>query len=579
MNKIAIMKFTYRTHAGTTSSSGSSTARCMLPLLATLLATYSVYAADPVTPNAGSMLQQIQPVKPVEATPGATGLTIEHNDGTQMPPSAPFLVSAIQISGNTVFDTPTLHALVASSEGTNIQLRELDTVINRITDFYRSHGYALARALVPAQTIKAGVVQVMVIEGRYGQVKLTNTSLVKDALLQQTLTSLQSGKPVTLNELDRALLLANSIPGAAVNATMKPGETPGTSDLIVEATATKPIAGSVTLNNSGNRYTGKNQLSGTLNWIDPLHQGDILSMNLLSSGNDMNYASITYETLLNGSGTRSGGSASDLHYRLGDNLKDTDGEGSAQVGSLWIKHPFVRSPEFNFNGQLQFDYKQLNDQTVSTQTDRHLKNGTASIAGDWRDSILAGAVNAWSLSGTLGYDQFGDIASQQADKNGANRSGQFTKWIINATRLQNLGPSDALFLNLFAQYSDRNLDSAEKMVAGGPYTVRAYDMGVASGDSGVLGTIEWRHGLGASGAGQWQTIVFVDSEHFTIDAKPWLSSGVNTASLTGTGAGLSWTGSDQWHATLYIATPLGAAPDVTGLNKSVHVWAEVGKGF
>jgi hypothetical protein len=45
-----------------------------------------------------------------------TWLTIARQDATQLPPSAPFLVKSIQITGNTLFDTPTLHALVAAEK-------------------------------------------------------------------------------------------------------------------------------------------------------------------------------------------------------------------------------------------------------------------------------------------------------------------------------------------------------------------------------------------------------------------------------------------------------------------------------
>jgi len=36
----------------------------------------------------------------------------------------------------------------------------------RITDFYHSHGYPLARAMIAAQAIRAGVVEIEIIEAR-----------------------------------------------------------------------------------------------------------------------------------------------------------------------------------------------------------------------------------------------------------------------------------------------------------------------------------------------------------------------------------------------------------------------------
>jgi hemolysin activation/secretion protein len=132
---------------------------------------------------------------------------------------------------------------------------------------------------------------------------------------------------------------------------------------------------------------------------------------------------------------------------------------------------------------------------------------------------------------------------------------------------------------LSAQWSNSNLDSAEKMVAGGAYTVRAYDMGAVSGDSGVLGNVELRQSMGdLGGFGQWQAVAFVDSEHVTVNQITWVT-GVNGANLTGTGVGLNWSNNSGWHAKIYAATPVGSVPVLITDGKKTHGWAEIGAWF
>src|SRR5471030_3305208 len=94
-------------------------------LLAILLLPCAVQAAEPVVPGAGSILQQNQPVTPPAPSPNGTGLAIQQEGGAVLPASAPFPVKAIELSGNTVFDTPTLHALIADAEGKSLTLGEL----------------------------------------------------------------------------------------------------------------------------------------------------------------------------------------------------------------------------------------------------------------------------------------------------------------------------------------------------------------------------------------------------------------------------------------------------------------------
>ncbi len=549
------------------------------PLLAlsSLLAVAAQAAEPPQIPNAGTILQQNQPAKPPSAQPAGTGLTIEQSNGTAAPPSAPFPVKEIQIEGNTRFDTAVLHALVADAEGKSLSLPELGAVADRITVYYHEHGFPLARAVVPAQTVRNGVIRLVVIEAHYGKIKLDNHSRVDDALLSSTLSPLQAGQVIEQNALDHSLLLLSDVPGVVTSATLKPGEAVGTSDLEVGATTQQAVTGSISADDYGNRYTGRERVGGTINFIDPLHHGDVLSANVLSSGSGMNDGRIGYDVLLNGAGTHAGLSYSALHYTLGDTLSALDGHGTAEVASAWIKHPFIRTRDVNLYGQLEYDHKQLKDDIDATdvQTDRHLDEVTASLIGDWHD---ASGVNSWNVGLMQGRVDFDNAAAQLADAATAKTQGSFTKWTVNANRVQNINQSNSLYFALAGQWANTNLDASEKMVAGGAYTVRAYDMGVLSGDSGVLGNIEWRHEFGQVWSGQTQGIVFFDSEHLTVNQTTW-APGPNGATLNGAGVGFNWFGPAQSAIKATVAEPVGAVPELVGTKKSARGWIELDLAF
>ncbi len=553
----------------------------MKPLFAALLAAcapLAVHAQAPAPPGAGSILQQVRPVTPPTPSPSGTGLTIERQDGAGLPPSAPFLVKTLQIAGNTLFDTATLHALVADAEGKSLTLFQLDELAARITDYYRSHGYPLARAIIPAQTIQSGIVRMDIVEARYGKISLDNSSRVNDPLLQATISPLQSGQAIGQTELDHALLLLSDIPGVVVAATLKPGEAVGTSDLLVNTTPGPAVSGNVVLDNYGNRFTGRARIGGTVNFINPLHHGDILTVSGLSSGSGMNYGRISYESWLNGQGTRLGGAYSALRYTLGEPFSASNG--TARVQSLWAKHPLVRSRDVNLYGQIQYDRLQLRDRIDASaiRTDRHLDNWTVSLAGDARDAFLSGGVSSWNVGWTSGRVGFDDALAQETDAGTAKTQGSFSKWNASLARLQSLSPSNGLYLALFGQRANTNLDSSQKMSAGGPYTVRAYDTGAVSGDIGVLGSIELRHSLGAGWGGQWEAVAFVDSAHVTVNKNTWVA-GTNSARLSGAGLGLNWTGADQWSARAYIATPIGSTPVLVAGTASTRAWIEIRRGF
>jgi hemolysin activation/secretion protein len=563
--------------------------RAVLPLIKPLalvifaaLVPLAVHAAEqpPVAPDSGTILQQLNPVKPPVPASSVTGLTIEQPNGTQVPAGEAFVVKRIEIKGNTRFAAATLHPLIADAEGKSLNLAQLSAITDRITEYYHHRRYPLARAILPAQTIKDGVVVIQVLEARYGKVTLHNQSRVTDSLLQSTLSPLKVGEVIEQTEMDHVLLLMSDVPKVDVHALVKPGDTVGTSDLDVTTLPGPRWSAIASIDDYGNKYTGRTRGGGTVTLVDPFDHGDYLSLAGLSSGEDLNYGRLSYETTLNGLGTRLGGAYSGLHYKLGDGLQSLDGHGTAEVASLWAKHPLVRSPNADLYLQVQYDRLTLHDDLDANaiKTDRHLDNGSASLTGDARDALVAGAVSTANLTVTYGRVDFDDGAAETADAATAKTQGSFSKWNLNLARQQQFTAADELYLSFAGQWTSDNLDSSQKMIAGGPYTVRAYDMGVLSGDTGELGTAEFQHTLGAVWGGTWQASAFFDSEHIVVNKNPWVA-GTNAATLSGAGLGLNWSGLQQWSAKLDVAERIGAVPTLIHDPSSVRVWAEVNRAF
>lgn len=560
----------------------SASSLIAMPVSAALLLVSPAWAAGPGAPaDAGSLLQELQPSPGTAPLPNQPDLRIESKDSAALPASAPFLVKEIRIVGNTAFDTATLHALVADQQGKTLTLVELGALAARISTYYQQRDYPLARAIIPAQTIAEGVVVIQVVEARYGSVNFSNGSRVNTGLLESILSPLQNGQPVSETELDRALLLLSDVPGVGVNAVLKPGEAVGTSDLDVDATHKEVGAGSISIDNYGNRYIGRARVSGTASLFNPLRHGDVLSANLVSTGEHMAYGRLSYDTLLNGAGTRAGAAYSQVHYKLGGNVDALDAHGNAMVTSLWLKHPVVRGKDYNVFAQIQYDAKTLEDRIGATglRTDRHLDNWLLSLSGNLRDSFLGSAVSAWGVGWTAGRVGFDDAAAASSDAASAQTRGGFSKWNVNFSRLQTLDRNHSLFVNVAAQWADTNLDSAEKMSIGGPYSVRAYDVGAISGDTGYLASVELRRDMGRVADGNLQALAFIDSARVRINRRPW-TTGDNSVSLSGIGVGLRWSSDSLWEASVFLATKVGSSSSsLLAASSSSRGWLVVGKGF
>ncbi len=530
-----------------------------------------------VQPGAGSILQQVQPKQAPEPSDTRTGLRIERPKEGTSASQVRFAVKHIEITGNTLFPTKLLHSLVAGGEGKKLTLGDLQRLSGKITDYYHTHGYSLSRAVIPAQQVKGGVVRFTVVEARFGRVKLNNQSRVtKGHLLQKTLSPLRSGQIIGDRALERSLLLLSDIPGVAVDARLRPGSAVGTSDLDVDAKGQSRFSGYLSADNHGNQYTGRARFGGGITIANPLRFGDELTLTGLTAGRGLDYGRAAYDSVINGYGTRLGGSYSLLHYILGGSLSNLSGYGRAKVAGLWARQPFIRSRQLNLYGKVEYNTQRLRDHLDATaiRTDRNLNGWTASLTGDARDGVLGGGINSWDLSWTGGNVTFKDATAQASDAATANTAGRFFKWDGTVTRLQALAAGTSLYVLASGQWTNDNLDSAEKLAVGGPNDVRAYDVGVLSADTGYRGTVELRHTF-------WygvQAKLFYDGEHVTINRHPW-TTGQNTATLQGAGIGIDWSGPQQLHVSGVIACPLGSTPELLGTRASVRGWVQLVKLF
>ena len=541
---------------------------------------FAASAAGPVLPGAGTLLQQVQPSSTVTPSTAQPTLSIRQDRTAPLTGGESFLLNGIQIQGNSLLDTAELQAFVQSAVGQQTDLAGLDALASRITRLYQARGYPLSRAIVPAQTIDHGVVALLVIEARLDKVSLNNRSRVTDARLNDTLSLLQPGQIIAQSTLDRTLLLLSDLPGVTLDASLRPGEKPGTSDLLVAVEATPALTSYASIDGYGSRYTGRARLGGGASLSNPLHQGDLLSVAGLSSGKGLTYARLAYDLPVSGQGTHLAAAYSDLRYELGDTLALLNSHGSAQVASVWLRHPFWRSAKGNVNAQLQLDEFNLKDRTDASglKIDRHISSLTASLQGDLQNLGSHGSVSNWGLAFSTGRTRFDDAAALAADATTARTSGHWSKWNASVSHLHVVSASTGLHWSVAVQGAGKNLDSSQKMAAGGPNSVRAYDVGSLSGDSGALVSVEWRQQLGSWTGGQWQLIGFVESARVRVNKTPWVA-GSNDATLSGAGIGLNWSGPQRWNGNAYVASRIGTAPaQVTG-NTAARLWVSGSKSF
>ena len=474
-----------------------------------LLGFYPVVLAADNKPNAGGLLRDM-PLSPGGNDKNQDIKGLDNTGETEISESDAFEVSKLQISGNTVFATEKLHALVKSLEGTSVTLEQLEKGVEEITNLYRSSGYPLARALIPEQVIEEGVIQVFVLEAVWGDIQIFNSSEVLDRVIDRVVFELKPGQQVQQEQLDKVSLMLSDIPGVDPHFSLKPGQVTGATDLEVQAQPTSPLGAEMLYDNQGSKYTGRDRMSLGMQWNNPFRHGDVVGINLLTTGELMNYKRISLETPLAYPGWQAGAAISDLNYTLGDIAASTHSSGSANQTSVWSKYQLQRSQYRNLALRMQWDSMVLQDHQAdgATKTDRTINVLNVTLNADNSDLWMGGGRTMWNAGLTSGKLIFDDASAEAVDEKSAKHKGDFQRINFSASRQQFIRPTTTLVLNTDSQWAFTNLDSSQKFSLGGPRSVRAYEAGTLSGDSGLFVSAELRELLPAPPAyvnvsGQW----------------------------------------------------------------------------
>jgi len=537
-----------------------------LPLL---LSGLSAFAAPP---DAGSMLEEVRPVPvlPPAATPAPR---IEEQALANLPNGMRIMVKGLRISGQSAFVESELMALVSDGIGKELSLAELNQLAARITGHYRQRGYLVARAYLPAQDIRDGQVEIAILEGRLGKVEISNSAGLADTALAPV-AAIPTGQPLQGDSLEGGLLPLSDLPGVVVKSTLKPGESIGTSDLLVEVSPGKAITGSLDFDTYGNRYSGDTRIGGSLYLNNPLKLGDQISLRAQTSGEGLAYGLAGYQLPVGSHGTRIGAAWSEMRYRLGKEYGNIDANGEAGVGALHMQHPFVRSRGANLYGQLRYESKKLVDRVgfTATRIDKSLDNWTVGVSGDRADAFGGGGSNSLALSYTTGSLAL-DATSQAIDAATAQSQGSFGKTSLTLQRLQRLTDATSFYFSWAGQWADKNLDSSEKFSLGGAYSVRAYPQGEANGDEGQLATAELRWRAGDN----WQFKGYYDEGSVTINRNPWLA-GNNSRHLSGAGVGATFN-TGEMNINLLVAWRTGGGSPTSDVDRSPRAWLQAVRYF
>ena len=560
--------------------------------------------APPAPPvDAGTLLQQQRRADPLQRAvppvPSEVLRTQTTGEAGALSDGPGVVVQRFEFTGATRLDAASLTAAVAPWIGRTSSLADLRRAAAAVAQAARSAGW-LAEVTLPPQDITDGTVRLQVSEARMGRVQVqvqpqTQSQIQAGAAARvQALlaAALPTGEPLSLAKLERALLLADDLPGLSASASLQAGVVPGTTDLVLQLRATPLLRGDVSLDNAASRFTGSTRAALTLTLDNPLDFGEQLGAALTATRGSQSLR-LTGVLPLGDDGWRLASSASALRYRVLAALNNTTGlppEGNTQTLTLDAQYPLVLTSQQRLTLSLGTERRRQRN-LDDTDTAGVLATTSASrtdllnlaLAG-WRFDTLGGGGQVQATlqlsSGRLTLDGSAP-AILTGDAATAATQGRFTRLRWSLLRLQRLDADTSVLLSASGQHASRNLDATDRFYLGGQGAVNAYPVGEAGGSSGQLLSLELRRQFGA----QLSVSAFADQGW----AQPYATNqradgngeivANNNLTLKGVGLGAAWRADTGLQLRATLARRIGSNPSATangtdsdGSRRLTTVW-------
>lgn len=502
----------------------------------------ALFAAHPVDaqtfPDAGALQQQIERERQLQL-PRQVAPERPATPPQMKPDGVSVTVREFRFAGNTLLSTERLAPLVASYLNRPLSFAELQAAAAAIANAYLEAGWVV-RAYLPQQDIQEGIVTIQIVEAVFG--KLITTEEPQRLKLSTVLSRFEArqapGEVVNTEALDRALLLADDLPGVNVAGALQAGTHEGETDLALKLRDEPLMIGEASVDNSGSRSTGENRLNANATLASPLGLGDQLSAHAIhSQGSD--YMRVGYSLPVGADGWRVGTNASRLDYELVTaEFRPLHAEGHSTSVGLEASYPVIRSRMRNLYLNLAYDQKRFeNRANFATTSDYDIDVFGLALFGNLFDGLGSGGANSASVNLSRGRVDLGGSPNQAADAATTATQGDFTKLRYSLARQQVITPELSLFAAYAGQWANKNLDSAEKFYLGGANGVRAYPTNEGGGSAAQLVNLELRWKLPQA----LTTTAFYDWGEVTQNVDNAVAATYpNRYSLKGYGLSLAW---------------------------------------
>ena len=417
-------------------------------------------------------------------------------------PSAPasdvvVLINEIQFSKTQLLTPEELKELGERYVGRRLGAGQIQALLDDVSQLYQNKGILTGVPVLPKQDLQTGVLRILLVEGRLGEVKVAEPGMAQADWVKRWF-DLERNAVLTQEALRERLVLFNTASDFSATADMVAGAAFGQTDLSVAVNEGKRVQTWAFVERS-TASTSPVQLAAGLRVVPFTIYGGRQDLSILATSagktgtGSMSFPLGTggWRTTLSGSLARSesvvkGKDSSDLAIR---------GESAAltwDVSRAWVlAAPWLAGTTLGVSKHRSQTFLDTSDVPLLDRQSRKLSwLGTVEYDTPRQKGGLRGTFHVASETQNYRYAEFTGQWRHALDEAGL--------WSVKAAGLLRLKPSG-------------ELSSMDRFYLGGQDSVRGFSLGAGSGDRGAATQLEMRRSLRDWGGESGEAYVFWDA--------------------------------------------------------------------
>ncbi len=514
------------------------------------------------------------------STPGAN--TAEAQPETAVSQLGNLYIREYRVRGNKQLKPIEIEEAVYPFMGPGRSEKDVEEARLALEKIYKSKGFQSVYVQVPQQTGARGIIFMEVTEAPVGRLRVKGSRYFLPSKIKEQAPSMQEGTVPNFNEITKDIVALNRWRDRKITPELRAGVVPGTVDIDLKVEDKLPLHGSWELNNQHNANTVPYRLNGSISYGNLWQMGHTLGLSFQvapEKPSDGTVFSAFYQAPVP--------DVQGLNVMLTGTVQDSNIStlgGGAVIGKgqiIGLRFMKTLPAEQSYFHSLSFglDWKNFI---------QDVKAGGAVVSSPIQYYPLTLAYSASHVA-DHSYTEFNASVVLHLTGMGGSRS-EFAARRFNAkdnffyfrgdlSHTHDLPGGFQLYTRVQGQAAPQPLINTEQISAGGLNTVRGYLIATQLGDSGAIGSLEFRSpsfiGSAKEKDNEWRVYGFVDGGKLFVNST--LPGEKRTHDLGSVGVGSRFRYLNHITGSLDLGVPLVTQPHA--IAHDLYLTFRVGMDF